>query len=128
LKIAKRYQTTSPSAASGPTGRTAGNPGAVINEVMAVTRRLIEGLVSLDNCPDKIGRLFNGAKGIKQTRTKLRTGSDIHRTLGVPLIRAYLGQGNPNHSHRARDDAAKAFNTSPRNIQHQILCDVGARQ
>jgi hypothetical protein len=75
-----------------PNGRGC-NPGAVLNEVAAVTRRLIEGLLGpSDNCPKQIAGLFKG-KGIEQTRGVLRAGNDVHRTLGVDVIRAYLGDG-----------------------------------
>ena len=57
---------------------------------MAVTRRLIEGVLSAsDNCPKEITQLFKG-KGMDQARGALRRGN-VHRTFGVDVIRAYLG-------------------------------------
>jgi hypothetical protein len=44
-----------------------------MNEVAAVTRRLIEGLLSEpDNCPVQIAKAFDGKKGIDQTRARLK--------------------------------------------------------
>jgi hypothetical protein len=99
------------------------SPGAVMNEVAAVTRRLIEGLVSSDNCPEKIQRLFNGVKGIKQTRTKLRTGSDVHRTLGVDVIRAYLGQGKPELSPRTERQIREAISALKQSIVYDTMVE-----
>jgi len=71
------------------------NPGAVMNEVAAVTRRLIEGLLSEpDNCPVQIAKAFANKAAIEMARGKLRNGEDTHLTLGHNVIRAYLGQGN----------------------------------
>jgi hypothetical protein len=54
---------------------------------MAVTRRLIEGVLGpWDNCPKQIVQLFKG-KGMDQTRTVLRAGN-VHRALGHNVIRA----------------------------------------
>jgi hypothetical protein len=71
------------------------NPGAVMNEVAAVTRRVIEGLLSnhgdLDNCQGVARAFKNNRTAIKQAYSKLRNGSDSHLVLGIPVIRAYLG-------------------------------------
>src|SRR5262245_60491395 len=104
------------------------HPGAIINEVAAVTRRLIDGLLSPDNCPEKISRLFNGDKGIKQTRTKLRTGSDVHRTLGVDVIRAYLGQGNPERSQRGEREIRDAISTLKESGHYDEIVDRALRK
>jgi hypothetical protein len=120
------------------TRAAAGNPGAVINKVIAVTRRLIEGLLSDGTIVPSVATAFESKAGIASARTKLRTGNNPHRALGHNTIRAYLGQGEPNHAqaeakkrqahgktapgkrsapiggkrskHLAADDAAKAFN------------------
>jgi hypothetical protein len=76
------------------------------HEVMAVTRRLIEGLLETrDNCPVSIAKAFESQMAVKAARTKLRTGNNPHRTLGHNIIRAYLGQGKPNHTQRVLADA-----------------------
>lgn len=86
------------------------NPGAVLNEVAAVTRRIIEGLLGpSDNCPKVITGLFNGVKGLETTRGALRNGNNIHRALGVDVLRAYLGQGNAERSHRQERQIREAI-------------------
>lgn len=86
------------------------NPGAIMNEVAAVTRRLIEALLGpSDNCPKVIAGLFNGAKGLETTRGALRNGNNVHRALGVDVIRPYLGQGNAERSHRAERQIREAI-------------------
>jgi hypothetical protein len=63
------------------------------HEVAAVTRRLIEGLLERpDNCPVSIAKAFESQMAVKAARTKLRTGNNPHRAIGVDTIRAYLGQ------------------------------------
>jgi hypothetical protein len=82
--------------------------GAILNEVAAVTRRLIEGLLGAsDNCPKQIRVIQR--QGLEQTRGALRTGNNVHRTLGVDVIRAYLGQGKPERSHRSERQIREAI-------------------
>ena len=70
------------------------NPGAVMNEVMAVTNRLIGGLLETpDNCPVSLGQAFESNLAMKAAVGKLRNGTNVHRALGHNVIRRYLGQG-----------------------------------
>src|SRR5262245_31836874 len=51
------------------------SPGAVMNEVAAVTKRLMEGLLDQpDNCPAGVTKAFDKA-GLIQARTRLRGNS-----------------------------------------------------
>jgi ParB-like nuclease domain len=104
------------------------NPGAVLNEVAAVTRRLIEGLLGpSDNCPKQIAQLFKG-KGIEQTRGALRVGNNVHRTLGVDVIRAYLGQGKPERAHRGERQIREAINALKQSGRYDELIDEELRK
>jgi ParB/RepB/Spo0J family partition protein len=68
------------------------NAGAIMNEVAAATRRIIEGVLeSSDNCPKIIARLFDGARGLENARGTLRKGNNPQRALGPDVIHAYLG-------------------------------------
>jgi hypothetical protein len=63
----------------------AGNsPGAVMAETIAVTRRLIEGLLNEpDNCPVQIAKAFESKLAVDSARGKLRNGTNIHLVLGA---------------------------------------------
>jgi ParB-like chromosome segregation protein Spo0J len=83
-----------------------GNAGAVMNEVAAVTRRLMEGLLEAQTLgtivPRGIKNAFEGnalatAQGRLNTR---RVKGEGEIPIGHHTIRTYLGQGNPDNSHR----------------------------
>ena len=80
------------------------NPGAIMNEVAAVIRRLIEGLLRVPQqpveAPASIKAAFESVLAMKQTIGKLRAGKDVHTALGEPTISRYLSQGHPEKSHR----------------------------
>src|SRR5262245_5586032 len=100
------------------------NPGAVMNEVAAITRRLIEGLLGPpDNCPEVIIKLFRG-KGLDQARGTVRNGNNIHRALGGDVIRAYLGQGNPERSHRGERQIREAISALKQSGRYDKLIET----
>jgi hypothetical protein len=90
-----------------------------INEVAAVTRRLIGGLFGGTIVPANIAKVFESKAGMDRARNKLRNGTDAHVAIGHPVIRAYLGQGNPKRSCRAqhRIDADVADSIARRLIE-----------
>jgi hypothetical protein len=67
------------------------NAGAIMNEVAAATRRVVEGLSDPDNCPDQIRRAFGNKHAMDQARGRLR-GNSPHLALGIESIHAYLGE------------------------------------
>jgi ParB-like chromosome segregation protein Spo0J len=88
------------------------NPGAVMNEVAAVTRRLIDGLLSaptIVGVPRAVKDAFESEYAIKQAIGKLRAGKDIHLALGYETIRRYLGQGEIDRSHRGERQVRTAI-------------------
>jgi ParB/Sulfiredoxin domain len=104
------------------------NPGAVMNEVAAVTRRLIEGLLTanedLDNCQG-VAKAFENKTAFKQARAKLRTGTNTHLVLGIPVIRTYLGQGNPERSHRGERQIREAIGALKQSARYDdIVADA----
>jgi hypothetical protein len=100
------------------------NPGAVMNEVAAVTRRLIEGLLgSSDNCPKIIANIFDGKRGIANAQGTLRKGNNVHRALGVDIIRAYLGQGDPGRAHRAERQVREAISALKQSSRYDDIVE-----
>jgi ParB-like chromosome segregation protein Spo0J len=85
------------------------NPGAVLNETVAVTRRLIDGLFDGTIVPPNVAKAFESKAGMERARSKLRNGTDAHLALGHNVIRAYLGQGNPDRAHRGERQIREAI-------------------
>lgn len=105
------------------------NPGAVMNEVAAVTRRLIEGLLErLDNCPTSVAKAFESKMGMEAARTKLRNGTNAHMALGSPVIRAYLGQGKADHSHRGERQIREAITALKQSGRYDDIIDETVRK
>jgi len=90
------------------TQRGGTNAGAVMNEVAAVTKRLIEGLADTSGTivPDVIRRAFGDKVGVETARTRLRNGA--FNAIGHNVIRAYLGGGDPNEAKRAERQIREA--------------------
>jgi ParB/RepB/Spo0J family partition protein len=99
------------------------NPGAVMNEVAAVTRRLIEGLLRSTTVEPSIAKAFESKLGIDRTRTKLRNGGDVHLALGEPVIRAYLGQGNAGRAHRSARQIREAISALKQSKRYDELVE-----
>jgi ParB-like nuclease domain len=83
--------------------------GAVINEVSAVIRRLIEGLLGGGGTiVPPVAKAFDNKTGIEQARIKIRNGN-AHVALGHNVIRTYLGQGNPKNALRGERQIREAL-------------------
>jgi hypothetical protein len=63
-------------------------------------RRLIGGLLGSTIVQPSIAAAFDGQKTLKEAIGRLRNGANVRLVLGSPTIRAYLGHGDPNKSHR----------------------------
>jgi ParB-like chromosome segregation protein Spo0J len=91
------------------------NPAAVLNEVAAVTRRLIEGLMDFRTIvPKSIEGAFDGKRGVETARGILKTkvaNADARFPISHGVIRAYLGQGKPERSHRGERQIREAIST-----------------
>jgi ParB family chromosome partitioning protein len=86
------------------------SPGAMMNEVAAVTRRLIEGLLKTGTIiPVSVAGAFESKAAIEMARGKLRNDSNTHLLLGHNVIRAYLGQGNKDRSPRSERQVREAI-------------------
>jgi ParB/Sulfiredoxin domain len=86
------------------------NAGAIMNEVAAATRRVIEVLATFDpdNCPTQIRRAFENKTAMLQARGKLR-GNAPHLAFGSAIIHAYLGD---HRGERAVREAISALKQS----------------
>lgn len=85
------------------------NAGAVLNEVEAVTRRLIEGLLGGTIVPPEVKRAFEDKGAIDRACGRLRRGTDVHIALGHNVIRAYLGKGDPKNAKRGERQIREAI-------------------
>jgi hypothetical protein len=82
-------------------------PASVMNEVEAVTKRLVSGLRSPTIVGD-VARAFESKLAIEAARTKIQRGS-AHLALGEMVIRRYLGDGNPDRSPRGARQIREAI-------------------
>lgn len=103
------------------------NPGAVMNEVAAITRRLIEGLLEGTIVPSSVAKAFENKHAIEVAQKRLRSASAERLPTGHNVIRAYLGQGNPDKSHRperAVREAISALKQSGKydDIVEEMVC------
>jgi hypothetical protein len=87
------------------------NPGAILNEVAAITRRLANGILGDDEPLPSIAKAFGNKGEIEKARKKLRSGSNAHMAINADAIRAYLGHGNPDRAHRPERAVREAINT-----------------
>jgi ParB-like chromosome segregation protein Spo0J len=88
------------------------NPGAVINEVAAVTRRLIEGLLADGTIvPPVVKAAFEDRGALDRAKGKLRNGADVHLAIGHNVIARYLGQGDIKKSLRGERQIREAITT-----------------
>jgi hypothetical protein len=85
------------------------NPGAVMNEVAAVTRRLVGGLAEGTIVPPAVKRAFEDKGAIDRAIGKLRNGTDVHLAIGHYAIRRYLGHGNPDNAQRGERQVREAI-------------------
>src|SRR5262245_43771255 len=88
---------------------------AVLNEVAAVTRRLIEGLLQPGTIVPGCLKAFENKLAAEKAASNLRKGTSVHVAFGHNVIRAYLGQGNPANAlrgERAIREAVSALKQS----------------
>jgi hypothetical protein len=99
------------------------NAGAIMNEVAAATRRVIEGLVTFDrdNCPTQIRQAFENKTAMDQARGRLR-GNSPHLAFGHNVIHAYLGE---HRGERAIREAMAALKQS--GVYEEIVTEELAR-
>jgi hypothetical protein len=88
--------------------QSGGNPGAVMSEVVAATRRLIEGLTGTI-VPVSVAKAFESKSAVAKATGKLRNGRDVHLALGHNVIRRYLGQGNAGDCTRSERQIREAI-------------------
>jgi hypothetical protein len=104
------------------------NPGAVMNEVAAVTRRLIEGLLRGGTIVPPVAKAFESNLAIEAARGKLRRGTDVHIALGHGIIRRYLGQGDIDESHRAERQVREAITALKQSGKYDDIVDEALRR
>jgi hypothetical protein len=101
------------------------SPGAVLNEVAAVTQRLIEGLLSGTgtNVPVPVAKAFENKTAVLAAIGKLRNGRDAHLTLGHNVIARYLGEGNAERSNRKERQIRDAITTLKQSGRYDDLVE-----
>jgi hypothetical protein len=96
------------------------NPGAVMNEVAAITKRLIEGLMEWGGgnlgriLPKSIEYAFEGKRGAETAYGILRARiikPNARLPIGYHTIQNYLGQGDPTLAHRSVTQIREAMST-----------------
>jgi hypothetical protein len=80
-----------------------------MNEVAAVTQRLMDGLLLEGEISPSIAIAFETKRALEHARTMLRKGSNVHLALGHITIRRYLGQGDLARSGRGERDIREAM-------------------
>ena len=104
--------------------------GAVINEVAAVTRRIIEGLLGSAGTivPAPVRKAFETELAMKQAAGKLRTGTDVHIALGHATISRYLGEGDPEESRRGVRAIREAISTLKQSARYDDIVEEMVRK
>jgi hypothetical protein len=106
------------------------NPGAVMNEVAAVTRRLIAGLGGTI-VPPSIEKAFGGKHGVETARGALRkrfANPDAQLPASHNVIRAYLGDGKPERSHRGERQVREAISALKQSGRYDEIVDEELRK
>jgi hypothetical protein len=104
------------------------SPGAVLNEVAAVTRRLIAGLLSGSTIVEPtVVKAFENKAGIEQARKKLR-GANANMAIGENIIRSYLGDGKPDRCHRGIRQIREAISALKQSGRYDEIVDKGVRE
>jgi ParB-like nuclease domain len=102
-------------------------PGAVMNEVAAVTRRLVAGLLERNGgatiVAPAIKQAFDNTPAIEQAIRRLRNGADAHIALGERTISRYLGQGDPDQSHRGARQVREAISALKQSGRYDEIVD-----
>lgn len=105
------------------------NPSAVLNEVAAVTRRLIDGLLDDhrdSTVPVPVAKAFETKGSLETARGKLRTritNPDADVPISYHPIRRYLGDGNPERSHRGERQIREAISALKQAGRYDTIVD-----
>lgn len=103
------------------------NPGAIMNEVAAVTRRLIEGILTSGTIVPDVARAFESKLAIDSARGKVRNGN-AHMALGQGVIRAYLGDGNSSSARRGERQVREAISALKESGRYDDIIDEVLRK
>jgi ParB-like chromosome segregation protein Spo0J len=115
----------------------AGNhPGAILNEVQAVIRRLIEGLLQTDDIreiPPTIVKAFESQRSLDIARGRLKKrlsdpDIDTRAAIGQNIIRRYLSQGDPNKARRAEEDIRNTISALKQSGRYDEIVDEAIRK
>lgn len=104
------------------------NPGAIMNEVAAITRRLVEVLLSppTDHLASIGAKCFEGKKGYETASGKLMARfNDPDKDGGVgwrPILR-YLGDGNEDNAHRSKRQIIDAISSLKQTGRYDDIVD-----
>jgi hypothetical protein len=109
------------------------SPGAIVNEVAAVIRRLIHGLLTSSGFPEDVARAFESKLAIDTAQTKLRgrqadPNANLPNLLGVPVIQRYLGQGDPKKSPRSETQLREAMSVLKLSNRYDDIVDDALRK
>lgn len=102
--------------------------GAVINEVGAVTRRLIEGLLEGTNVPSSVIKAFENRHAIEVAQKRLRSDRAERMPIGHVVIRTYLGQGNPKNALRGERQIREALAALKQSSRYDKIIDETLRK
>jgi hypothetical protein len=98
------------------------NPGAVMNEVAAVTRRLIEGLSGVGTIVPTLAKCFESKLALEQARAHIRNGN-AGRVLGHDKIARYLGDGDASKSRRGERAIREAIGTLKQSGRYDAMIE-----
>jgi ParB-like chromosome segregation protein Spo0J len=106
------------------------NAGAIANEVAAVTRRIIEGLLAAGGTivPPAVKAAFEDKGAMDRATGKLRNGTDVHLALGHGAIARYLGEGDPKKALRGERQIREAITTLKQSGTYDDLVDEAVRK
>jgi ParB/RepB/Spo0J family partition protein len=107
------------------------NPGAVMNEVAAVTRRLIEGLLEAGSSTIVHKQAYESKLAVEQAIGKLKrrlVDPDAIIPIGINVITRYLGQGDPERSHRGERSIREAISALKQAGRYDALIDDALRK
>jgi hypothetical protein len=102
------------------------SPGAVLNEVAAVMRRLVEGLlepVGNGRVAHSISQAFERAKELQRAQNRLRSSNALG-AIGEDSICRYLGQGKPEKSHRSLRQIREAISALKQSGRWDKIIDI----
>lgn len=106
--------------------------GAIMNEVAAVTRRLIDGLLDLAASGQaQISEAFESKTALDTARGRLQRRAidgDGQNPIGHHTILRYLGHGDENKSHRSRQQIREAISALTQSGRYDKIIDEAIRK